>query len=407
MSKRVTPIVVESKRGAYTVRRKGGDAGALQSVRIAANFLQNDLGLFGGEYDKGMERFAQDVVAAFVRVPRMGRRGVTPHFSDRQKADAIHRYCCRVPYFPDPAGGIERVIDARETLKNPLGVDCLNRVLLESELLAFNGLHSWWSLVRFDIPGAAPQGFDHVDGFVELDGEWVPFDSTPDLDTDECHPLGWHVQRRVIKRAYFDPFGGAADTQTLQGFLSALKKVGSAALKIAPIAVNVIPGIGQVASAAIIAGSGLASQAVEGAAAKGAAVKEAKGQWGGLVNSTLATLNGIQSPGHVVTQADYETAAAAVAQLESVASQLAEAGVKDVAKQWADPNYGPAFNKRLSDIKAAVVKPSASTALSISSAAGSALATGAGGFNLSPTVVLLGGGAALLVLLLVLMGRGR
>lgn len=170
----------------------------------------------------------------------------------------------------DPTGGTESIQDARETLRRGYG-DCDDFAVLLATLLGLVGYVS-----RFVVIKVNPEtsGFDHV--YVEV---FMPTSTQPDrwiaLDPTDEKAMPGYEESRTLERRSFKIFSEHPEGDDLEGFKSFFKKVGKVALKVAPMALSVVPGVGTAAGAAISAGVDAAQGAVDAKAAKKAAAQQA------------------------------------------------------------------------------------------------------------------------------------
>lgn len=219
-----------------------GRAATLQTVREMRAICRASLGYDGGILDEGMHEFANQILFA---------AGVGGHKS-RKEIEVIFLYVRdRIIYRRDPAGGNESIADARTPIRLGFG-DCDDLSVLLVTLLGFVGYRSRFVVARYNEE--TKDGFDHVYVEVSFKGKWIALDPT-----NPKAVVGWEEPRSLERRVYqiFSDKPGE-----LEGFKSFFKKLGKGALKVAPLALNVIPGIGTAASAAIMAGVNAAEGAI-------------------------------------------------------------------------------------------------------------------------------------------------
>jgi predicted transglutaminase-like cysteine proteinase len=257
-----------------------GVAGNVQTVREMVALTRNDLGLDGGEFDEGLFNFAHELLTA---------ANAAGHDWQAEISAIFFYVRDRIVYRRDPTGGSEAIADPRQVIATGFG-DCDDLAITLAVLLGMLGYPSRFVIAKFD-PQA--DGFQHIYLQVLTPAtEWLTLDPT----NPQALP-GWEAPRS-IERRYFNIFG--AKQEDLEGFKSVFKKIGKGIKKIAPyaaMAVNVIPGIGQAASAAIGAGLNVAgSIGGGGGSAKGPSLqKQMDDVWFALKGKFEALLQQVQS----------------------------------------------------------------------------------------------------------------
>jgi hypothetical protein len=198
-----------------------------------ARIVRHDLGLDRGEFDEGLWAHARAILAA---------AKVQSH-DDAGAVAAIHAYVRdKIFYVRDPTGGMEDIADPRIPIANGFG-DCDDLAVTESVLLGMVGFPTRFVVVRLDPK--TQDGFDHVYLEVSLNDRWIALDPTNNLSA-----VGWEVPH-ALERKVFSIFGAHGADHDLEGFKSTFKKIGKVALKVAPIALSVVP----------VPGAGIAARA--------------------------------------------------------------------------------------------------------------------------------------------------
>lgn len=178
-------------------------------------------------------------------------------------------------------------------------------------------------------------------------GAWPVYRSERDIPPELAR---WPGSRfAVVRPGGYEIFEAQALRTGLSGFWSSLISIGG--IVAAPFTGG--------ASLLVTAGSQAAAGIVGGIEAKGAQAKEIGKQFDQLAGQVTSLFNSIQSK-PVITAEDVRAAEAALGQLASVAQQYSS--IEYVSRQWNSAAYRPAYEQRLSQIRAAAQTPAAQVA---------------------------------------------
>lgn len=195
-----------------------GKQGSLQTAYYMARLVRED-----AVRDEGLQRFAAQMLI---------NRGLDSHSSKRLTASALCDYVQGLAYIHDPAGSVDAVGSARDTISKGFG-DCDDLAVLLATLLALVGFEPRFVLARLKSKG---KGYDHV--YVDV----ILPDGRMALDPcSRVHGPGWESSRfyeRLIYPIFAFPVTALGDAMSL---------VATGA----SIGLNFVPGVGPILSAIV------------------------------------------------------------------------------------------------------------------------------------------------------------